>query len=61
MVMFAFNRFDLLLRCVEKLVHLIYCFQVLSWMNFKIMYFVHENLWKYPLRRQYSLSSQNAT
>ena len=36
----------------KKLVNLIYCFQVLFRMNFKII----ENLGKYPLRRQCSIS-----
>ena len=39
----------------KKLVNLIYCFQVLFRMNFKIVFF-NENLGKYPLRRQCSIS-----
>ena len=40
----------------KKLVNLIYCFQVLFRMNFKIMYCFNENLGNYPLRRQCSIS-----
>ena len=49
----------------KKLVNLIYCFQVLFWMNFKIMYFLMKILGNTPsavsAASRDSLSSQNAT